>query len=150
MKLVRLVKMCLNETYSRVWVGKHLSGTFPIKNGLKQGDALLPLLFNFVLEYASRRVEANTEGLKLNGTHQLLVYADDVTILGRGVHAIKKNTEASVVTSKEIGLEVNAEKTKYMVMSRNQNAGQNHNIKIENKFFERVEQFKYLGTTLTN
>jgi hypothetical protein len=144
MKLVRLVKMCLNETYSRVWVGKHLSNTYPIKNGLKQGDALLPLLFNYAL------VQANQEGLKLNGIHQLLVYGDYVNILGGSVHAIKKNTEALVVTSKEIGLEVNAEKTKYMVMSRDQNAGQNHNIKIDNKPFERVEQFKYLGTTLTH
>jgi hypothetical protein len=150
MKLVRLVKMCLNETYSRVWVGKHLSDTLPIKTGLKQGNALSPLLFNFALEYAIRRVLANEEDLKLNGTHYLLVYADDVNILGRSVHAIKKNTKALVVASKEIGLEVNAEKTKYMVMSRNQNAGQNHNIKIDNKSFERMEQFKYLRTTLRN
>jgi hypothetical protein len=71
-------------------------------------------------------------------------------LLGGSVHAIKKNTEALVVASKEIGLEVNAEKTKYMVMSRNQNSGQNYNIKIDNKSFERVEQFKYLETTLTN
>jgi hypothetical protein len=63
---------------------------------------------------------------------------------------MKKNTKALVVASKEISLEVNAEKTKYMVMSRNQNAVQNHNIKLDNKSFERVEQFKYLGTTLTN
>jgi hypothetical protein len=95
------------------------------------------------LEYAIRRIQANKEGLKLNGTHQLLVYADDVNILGAGVHAITKNT-ALVVASKEIGPEVNAEKTKYMVMSRNQNAGQNHNIKIDNKSFERLEEFKYL------
>jgi hypothetical protein len=130
MKLVRLVKICLNETYSIVRAGKHLSDTFPIKNGLKQGDALSPLLFNFALEYAIRGVQANQEGLKLNGTNQRLVYAYDVNILGGSVHATKKNIEALVVSSKEIGLEVNAEKTKYMVMSRNQNAGQNHNIKI--------------------
>jgi len=83
----------------------------PIKNGLKQGDTLSPLLFNFAFEYAIRRVQANPDGLKLDGTHQLLVYADDVNILGRGTHPRKKNTEAVVVASKEIGLEVNADKT---------------------------------------
>jgi hypothetical protein len=70
--------------------------------------------------------------------------------LGGSIHAIKKNTEALIVASKEIGLEVNAETTEYMVISRNQNAGQNYNIKLDNKSIERVEQFKYLGITLTN
>jgi hypothetical protein len=112
---------------------------------LKQGDALSPLLFNFNLEHSIRRVEAHQEGLKLNGTHQLLVYADDINILGGSIHTIRKNTEALVVASKEIGLEVNAEKTKHMVMSRDQNAGQNKNRKISNKSFETVEQFKYFG-----
>jgi hypothetical protein len=70
--------------------------------------------------------------------------------MGGSIHTIRKNTEALLSPSKEIGLEVNAEKTMYMVMSRDQNAGQNGYMQIGNKSFETVEQFKYLGTTLTN
>jgi hypothetical protein len=69
MKLVRLIKMCLNETYSKVRISKYLSGNFPIQNGLKQGDALSPMLFNFVLEYAIRKVQEKQVELKLNGTY---------------------------------------------------------------------------------
>ena len=69
MKLVRLIKMCLVETYSRVWAGKHLSEMFPVKNGLKQGDGLSPLLLNFALENAIWRVQANQGGLKLDGNN---------------------------------------------------------------------------------
>jgi hypothetical protein len=88
--------------------------------------------------------------LKLNGTHQFLVYADDVNILGENKHTIEKKTEALVFASKETGLEVNANKTKYTVMSQDQNGVRSHNMKNDNSSFEMVEKFKYLGTTLTN
>jgi hypothetical protein len=119
MKLVRLIKMCLNETYSKVRIGKPLSDSFPIQNGLKQGDALSPPLFNFALEYAIRKLQENQGGLKLNGIHQLLAYADDMNRLGDNIDTINKNTQTLIDASKEVGLEVNVEKTKYMLVSRN-------------------------------
>jgi len=127
-----------------------VSDRFPIRNGLKQGDTLTPLLFNFALDYAIRRVQVNQDGLKLNGTHQLLAYADDVNILGGSIRTLKENAEALVAATREIGLEVSADKSKYMVMSRDQNTGRIHSVRTDNSTFERVEEFKYLGTNLTN
>ena len=90
--------MSLTETYSRVRVD-NVSDRFPVRNGLKQGDALSPLLFNFALEYTIRRVQVNQDGLKLNGTHQLLAYTDDVNILGGSIHILKENAEALVAAT---------------------------------------------------
>jgi hypothetical protein len=87
------------------------------------------LLLNFALDCAIRRVQVIQDGLKVNGLHQLLVYVDGVYILGGSVSAIEKNKEALVIDSKGTGLEVNAVKTKYMVMSRDQNAGRRSDYK---------------------
>jgi hypothetical protein len=92
----------------------------PIQNGLKEGDALSPLLFNVAFEYIIRKVRENRVGPKLNGTHQPLAYADDVNLLEDNINTIEKITETLIDASKEVGLEINVEKTKYMLLSRHQ------------------------------
>jgi len=86
--------------------------------------------------------------LKLNGTHNRVVYVDD-NILSGILHTMKKSTEVLVVVSKETGLQVNADKTKYLVRCRDQNAGRTHIITTDIYSFECVEEFRFLGTTLT-
>jgi hypothetical protein len=96
------------------------------------------------------KVQENQVGLKLNGTHQLLAYADDVNLLGDNIDTIYKITETLIDASKEVGLEINVEKIKYMLLTRHRIVGRNWDIKTANRSFEIVSQFRYLGVTVTN
>jgi hypothetical protein len=107
-------------------------------------------LHKFALEYAIRKVQENRVGLKLNETYKPLICANDVNLLGDNIDTTRESKEPLIDAGMEVGLEVNTEKTKYMLLSRHQNAGQNHDINIANRSFENVAQFKYLGTTVTN
>jgi hypothetical protein len=142
MKLVRLIKMCLKETYSKVHIGRNVSDKFSIQNNLKQGDVLSPLLFNFSVDYTIWKSQETWEELEVNVTHQLLVCADDVNILGENVNTIKKSTE----DSKETDVAVCTERTKCLCKSRRHNAGQCRNITVVDKSLENVATFKCLGT----
>jgi hypothetical protein len=122
-----------------------LSDNFPVQKGIKQSNILSSLLFNSAWEYTIRKVQDNQTGLKLNGTHQLLAYADDVNLLGDNIDTIKK-TKTFIDASSG----ANVEKTKYMLLSPHKNAGQICDTEIANRSSETVSQFKYLGTTVIN
>ena len=92
-------------------IGNYFSSSFPVESGLKQGDALLPLIFNFPLENAIRKVQETNFGLYMNGTHQVLAYADDVNLIG-DIRTIERNADVLLNACKDIGLAVNTGKTK--------------------------------------
>jgi hypothetical protein len=148
MKLVRLIKMCLNETYSRVRAAKCLSDTFPLKN--EKRERFIAIDVSSALDYAIKRDQADQEGLKLNATYEALIYAEDVKIFGGSIYNIQMNTKTLVVANKEIGLEVSAETSKYMIRYREHQAGKTYHMLIGNNSLERVEQLKYVGKTLRN
>jgi hypothetical protein len=122
-----------------------LSDTFHIKNYLKHGVDFSPLLFDFALEYAIMKVHENQQEVEISGASQFPVCVDHVILLGENINIAKKSTETFI----KFGLEANTHK-KYLFTSRHQNEEQNHNIKIVNRSFENVENFKYFEKTISN
>ena len=114
-----------------------MSSSFPIQNGLKQEDALSLLLFNFALEYAIREVQETNLGLEMIGTHQVLAYADDVNLIGDDIRTIERNADVLLNACKDIGLTVNAGKTKYMEIERHQVVIANEHIKMGSNSYEK-------------
>jgi hypothetical protein len=127
MKLLRLIKMRLNEKYSKIRIGKHLSDGFAIQNGLKHG-----MLYNhcFQLYFRIRKVQENYVGLKLNGIDQPVANDDDdVNLLGNKIDTITTNAQTLIDARKEVGLEIHVEKVKCTLLSCYRDAGQNPDIK---------------------
>lgn len=153
-KLIRLTKMCVEGSEGRVRIGKLETVDFEIKNGLRQGCVLSPMLFNLTLEKVVREVTNSTnkgvmmltEGNERN--IQLLAYADDVVIFGKSAQEIERTCQPFIETAHKIGLLINQSKTKIMKVSKNSDNSNNNIHKICNMDIEKVSEFKYLGTTL--
>jgi hypothetical protein len=129
MQFIIILLVHLNYTCSEVHIDEHLSDALPVQNGLAE-DATWPLIFSVALKYALRKVHENRE-LKLNGTFQLMIYAN-IHFLGENINAIRKSMEALLHASEEVGLKVNTEKTKCIFTSCHQTTGQNHNVRVTN------------------
>jgi len=127
----------------------NMSDSFKIRNGLKQGNALYPLIFNFALEYSILKMKKEKKRLSLNCLNQLFVYADEVDLIVDDINALQNNTVACVEACDEIGLQINIDKRKYMITSRN-TGNEGNNIRIRDEVIEKVNKFKYFGAHAKN
>lgn len=148
-KITRMIKACIQYSKCRVKFNGQLSKTFMTDTGLKQGDALSPMLFNIALEEVIRKVLKSGIGVKLQEykTIKLLAYADDIVLLSESERDLQGMTEALMDKSKQMGLTINEGKTKYMILSRKNN--RHNNLIVKDMNFELVENFKYLGVELS-
>jgi predicted transcriptional regulator len=148
-KLVRLIHMTLSETEYVVKIQGKFSRKFSAQKGLKQGDGLYTMLFNMCLEKTMRNIQMNPGGTILNRTLLLLAYADDLALIGRYNESIDKVMTQIQEPLEELGLQINTEKTKYIITSRGKNTG-TMTIKPGGKMIERVDKFQCLYCILTD
>jgi hypothetical protein len=148
LKLVRLVKITLANTNSKVKIQGKQSSSIETAIALRQGDSLSTLLFNLCMEKIIRNVRINPGGTIFNRTRQSLAYADDVVILGRSEGYIKRTLEEMAAITHQVGLQMNDTKTKYMINRYDRNKVKE--IELMGKKYEKVESFKYLGAVMTS
>lgn len=139
-KLVSLCRMTVAESQCRVRVERSLSESFHVSSGVRQGDGLSPVLFNLALEFVFRKASLPQDDYLLNKSLQVLAYADDICILGHNATTVQDCFSKLDEEGRKIGLQVNTDKTKYMVMAKETSGTDNLGE------FERVESFKYLGS----
>jgi sorting nexin-29 len=144
-KLVRMIEICNSYTYCRVRYQGELSLQFEVQSGLKQSDAMSPVLFNLALEQVMRDMSVCHE-MELNGKNVMLAYAGDIVILGDKESDIVKAAEKLIEASNRMNLTINEEKTKYLIMTRR--SVDKTALKVGPYSFEQVDEFKYLGVNI--
>uniref|UniRef100_A0A0A9WMC2 Reverse transcriptase domain-containing protein n=1 Tax=Lygus hesperus TaxID=30085 RepID=A0A0A9WMC2_LYGHE len=147
-KLINLIKMTMNRTQAKVLVGKISSRNFEVTGGVRQGEALSAILFNLALHKAAKRVE--NRGSLTSRSSQIMGYADDLAILGHTERAVREVFVELEQESKKLGLMINKEKTKYLVISPSETRRVARNLKIRPYSFEGVNSFKYLGVEINS
>ncbi|KAL4100675.1 hypothetical protein QTP88_020709 [Uroleucon formosanum] len=146
-KYVSLIKGCNNRTVCRVRFLQEMSETFEVKSGLRQGDALSPTLFNLALEKAMREVWDGRK-MEICGERVILAYADDIVVMGETRDEVMNTASKLLKASKTIGLRVNEEKTKYLMVARR--SPNTDHITVDDYSFKKVEVFKYLGVNINS
>ena len=147
-KLTNLTKATLTDTKCKILINNTQSDPFDIDTGARQGDKLSTILFNLALEKVARAMSINWEGTIFYSSKQMIAFADDTDLIGRGTLAVKESFVEMDMEASNVGLLVNENKTKYMTLDRKSGSRVGQNITMDNYNFEVVQSFKYLGSIL--
>ncbi|CAI6370121.1 unnamed protein product [Macrosiphum euphorbiae] len=150
-KLVKLIESCIMETFIKIRVGEAETDLISVNSGLRQGDSMSPVLFNLVLEKVIRETNIGPqEGMPLQGSSvALLAYADDLVLMDKSHDGLRSLCGRLEEAAKKVGLQINEDKTEYMVVGRKDSTRMYPSLRVGNHDFNRVKQFKYLGSVLT-